>query len=245
MTAVRRLHRSLDDHNKALLQGAQGPEAGAFLRPPLDTEPMADKHAKLAVCLRLRVDKPLQLGQETCCNQATTTGAKCGARASVHHALTCQCGGGVLQRHDDIRDAIAAWLPNGQTEQAVPKWDKPDKKAILDVAYTNHQGHETFVDTSIVAAAPMGPEAVKALQRRESSKHTRYPGPGLVPFAIDVRGRWGKEAQAWARATARHFFGEEAVDKLHELRYAVSQALQVGTAEQFLRSMGVPRGSRS
>ncbi len=30
-----------------------------------------------------------------------------------------------------------------------------------------------------------------ALQRRERVKHRRYPFPGLVPFVLDLNGRWG------------------------------------------------------
>ena len=36
--------------------------------------------------------------------------------------------------------------------------------------------------------------------RKEKETHTRYPGPRLHPFIMDVRGRWGRSAHAFCAA---------------------------------------------
>ena len=88
-------------------------------------------------------------------------------------------------------------------------------------------------------------DAASLLMRREHAKHRRYRGPGLVPFALTARGRWGKEALGWGRSAARHFFGEGARDKFTELKYVISAALQVEVAEQVLACMTAPPPSCS
>ena len=45
------------------------------------------------------------------------------------------------------------------------------------------------MDVSVVAAAPSAGDVPCLLMRRELAKHHRYPGPGLVPFALASRGR--------------------------------------------------------
>ena len=145
-----------------------------------------------------------------------------------------------MRRHDGIRDCIAEWVPHAKVEQSMPKWDTPAERAVLDVAYRDRTGAETCVDVSVVAAAAIP----CLLMRRELAKHRRYPGPGLIPFALASRGRWGREAAGWARAVARSAFGAMAAEKFHQLRYAVAVALQAEVAEQLLTCMeGTPERS--
>lgn len=66
------------------------------------------------------------------------------------------------------------------------------------------RGAPIGVDVSIVAAGTansLGHGLI--LARREQAKHCRYPGKGLVPLVVDVPGRWGAEAVAWAREVVR------------------------------------------
>ena len=75
------------------------------------------------------------------------------------------------------------------------------------------------------------------LERHERKKHTRYPGPRLIPFVLDVRGLWGKEAFAWAHAMVRRQPKAERAAALQDLRWRVSHALQLAVAEQCLRAL--------
>ena len=78
------------------------------------------------------------------------------------------------------------------------------------------------------------------IARRERRKHARYPGPELVPFVVDVRGRWGREAEAWLKRTAKRYAGEEGVKaQMRTCRYAVGTALQVSCAEQLACASGL------
>ena len=128
-----------------------------------------------------------------------------------------------MARHDAIRDAIQQWLRkhgvNALTEQHVPKWDTPTERAILDVTYVDPQEGLTCVDVSVVATS--AEDAVGAgllLARRERSKHIRYAREGLSPFVIDARGRWGVEAQSWARGVLRQKDARERGSAMAELR---------------------------
>ena len=65
------------------------------------------------------------------------------------------------------------------------------------------------------------------IQRREKSKHTRYPGLGLYPFVLDTRGKWGREAQAMVQALTIDMDPEERRKALQCCRYTVARALQL------------------
>jgi hypothetical protein len=148
--------------------------------------------------------------------------------------------GRVVQRHDGIRDAVKDWTPHAKKKH-VPMWDTEKEQAILDVFYTTKQGTPQHVDTTVMAAEPTSADLAGTLQRRDSVKHERYLCSSLIPFVFDVRGRWGKEAKAWARDVAR-----PPLAQTHRRSCTrVSMSLQVGVAEQFLRSVGAPRPSCS
>ena len=61
------------------------------------------------------------------------------------------------------------------------------------------------MDVSICAAAAHdGVSVQQRFARREKSKHDRYAGGELIPFAVDPRGSWGSEAKAWVQ----HIIGQ-------------------------------------
>ena len=235
--AKQQLVNSLDTNNRRLLQSAEGTESLQFLQPPPDEAVMSTKHALVAMRYRLRMDKLVENQANVCQNKTHRGSTICGQPATAGHAVVCQPGGGVLHRHNDLRDRGAAWLPKSKKEQYVPKWDRPDEKAVLDVTYHTRSGEEVCLDFSVVAAAPSGGEVLTQLQRREQQKHQRYPGPGLIPFVTTSRGRWGQEALAWARATAKYYYIDDYAAKLTKLKYDISMALQIGVAEQILSCM--------
>ena len=71
------------------------------------------------------------------CNHRPRTGGICGAQLDAldFHAGTCDCGGGVIQRHNAIRDWLAAWIERftgrpTDTEEYVVAWNRP----VVDAA---------------------------------------------------------------------------------------------------------------
>ena len=89
-----------------------------------------------------------------------------------------------------------------------------------------------YVDTTVVTTGSGTQGAMVTLERRERAKHRKYGGPSMTPFAVDVRGRRGTEAKAWARGTCKALPGDQRGEQLAKLRRMVARALQEGVAEQ-------------
>ena len=112
-------------------------------------------------------------------------------------------GGGPVRRHNAIRDAVTQWLReighHAQVEQVIQEWHSEEAgEAVLDVVYHRGIHGRVCLDISLVnstAEAAHGRPFKATLQRRERAKHRRYPFQGLVPFVLDVNGRWGNEAE--------------------------------------------------
>ena len=194
---------------------------------------------------------PLQLSASACqlrpaaaTRTLTRIGSPCNKALDVHcqHALCCPIGGGPTRRHNAIRDAIAGWLRDhghqALMEQTLPEWESSQHgAAVLDVVYfAGLHGRTcldiTLVDTSAVAGSNGGRPYVSTLQRRERMKHLRYPHPGLVPFVLDVNGRWGQEAETWLRRVLGDLPEAERNEARCSLRAAVARGLHSQVAEQ-------------
>jgi hypothetical protein len=192
---------------------ASGPGAGSFLQPAPDMAAMEDRHFLVAVRRRLRVATCVPGAATTCCHHTKADRRRCGQACQGDngvHAVTCRVGGGLETRHNAVRDALGRWLEEGGFtvfyEQEVPRWNTPEERAILDVVYRTPEGHSMYVDVSCLEGAVVYGRirnATHGIARREKRKHKRYPGPGLVPFVLDNRGRWGREAIQWLRSTLR------------------------------------------
>ena len=55
---------------------------------------------------------------------------------------------------------------------------------------------------------------------------------GLVPFVLDINGRWGAEAETWLRRAVGELSETERNAARRSLRSAVARALQGQVAEQ-------------
>ena len=182
---------------------------------------MPDEHFLVALRLRLRIPHAGHVAtqpaeHEKCSHIYAQSGNRCGhdADSRCHHALTCNVGGGVDHRHNAVRDWLAQWLRSvsGQRileEQFVPKWDRVVRRgnedvierARLDLVFADRQGRRTYADIVIPTASSDTPELVRsraardgaAAARAEDGKRLRYPGPDLVPFAVEALGRPGTE----------------------------------------------------
>ena len=156
-------------------------------------------------------------------------------------ALSCPRGGGPVRRHNAIRDAVTQWLRgvgrHAQVEQVIQEWhSEQDGEAVLDVVYHRGLHGRVCLDISPVnsaaEAATHGRSFKAALQRRERAKHRRYPFQGLVPFVLDVNGRWGMEAETWLRRVIGDLPDSERNEARVSLRSAVARALHSQVAEQ-------------
>ena len=72
---------------------------------------MSDEHLRTTVCRQLRVQRPVQnLGV---CQHARGRGTICGQSCAAdggRHPVVCALGGGVVKRHDAVRDALNDWV---------------------------------------------------------------------------------------------------------------------------------------
>ena len=122
---------------------------------------------------------------------------------------------------DELRDALARLAAEStgrpvDTEQFVPHWDRVDEgtgeveHARLDVTMTDGAGRRFYVDVTVTDAATTSPEYRRrrathdgvAAARAEDTKRIRYPGPALVPFALEALGRLGECAISFLRFLA-------------------------------------------
>ena len=144
--------------------------------------------------------------------------------------------------------AVANWMKARgllpQVEQEVPRWSTPTMRAVLDVVYTDPRGGPTALDITIAESTAQvrpGEGSEQLLTRKEGRKHRRYPGPGLVPVALDTRGRWGREGLLWARGLIARTPQSDRGTAAAALFYEVSAALHRGVAEQILAALTAPR----
>ena len=122
-------------------------------------------------------------------------------------------------------------------EQSVPAWDTPAHQAVLDIVFLNRSDVTEYVDVSLVAAATRtGATASQLIARREKAKHKRYPGDHLIPFVLDVRGQWGREATAWTKGLLSNLAPDDRAVATWHLRWCVAKALHMAVGEQILSS---------
>ena len=167
-------------------------------------------------------------------------------------------------RHDRVRDWLADTIRalTGQTavtEQFVPRWDRVVRvngtdtieRARLDVVFTNHHGQRVYLDVVVPTAGTTNPETARSRAARDGAaaaragdgKRVRYPGPDLVPFAVEALGRPGKDAIALLRSLAPAD-PEQRSAVLGATWQALSVALQMENAELLLAAAGGGGGVR-
>ena len=234
---------------------------------------MPDDHFAVAARLRLRVQNPGHLRRrpavdqgELCGHRYVQSHAPCTGVLDSRgmHSLTCNVGGGVDHRHNAVRDWLARLIRGlmGQAvlvEQYVTKWDRlvssmegdRVERARLDVAFTNSHGQRVFIDAVIATAATTNPETARsraardgaAAARAEDGKRVRYPGPDLVPFALEALGRPGRDAAKLLRSLAPVEPELRSV-ALGAAWQSLSVLLQMENAEMLLSAAGVGGGGR-
>ena len=204
----------LEGPGRADLRSA-GDKGGAFLFPPTEkSHLLPDEHFMVAVRLRLQVLHPAALGTRppasTCGHRSSQMGHRCdrGVDDRGHHGLTCEVGGGVVRRHDSIRDWLAAWIAATTgapvlTEQFVPKWNRvvevdgeeQIERARLDVVF-NDQTPGVLMLTS---ASPLLFPLALNCSGREQRGMARRP---RVPRTESV---FGTQGPTWCLSPSRHW----------------------------------------
>ena len=248
--AAKQMREQLGDDDQLALKMATGTEAAAFMLCDEDNKPMPDQHFSVSIRRRLRHTNPgCRLGN---CLHKGARGAVCNrqlTRDGGHHAAICRLAGGPIKRHNGIRDTLKAWMAkyniSALTEQVVAHWSsQEDGDAILDLVFTHPELGEIYIDVSVCDAAFPGAPRDNwwALERRERAKHGCYPGPGLYPFVLDTRGRWGREADALIRLILRAIPEEQRIPALLDCRLMVARSMQMAVAGQILTA-AVPPGS--
>ena len=117
---------------------------------------------------------------------------------------------------------------------------------MLDVEFATEAGRR-WIDATVRHPAAGDDAAVLAASRRdgeasrraERSKHERYPGPQLVPFALEVGGRVGAEARAFLLGEVRELPPDVQQRELQRAYKVVSCALQTELARQLRKAAGV------
>ena len=237
-TQLERLCSLQDPGAAAARNSASGPSAGAWLETSDGQDPVSDQ--TFGHGCRRRAHVPVLATATKCCNvpkgQVGTSRFQCGKAVCVHgtHCQQCPRGGGPTMRHDAIRNDLAKWIRDhlgvaALTEQVIPEWWQRDEgDARLDVVYTGRSGR-LCLDVSLVDsvhAALHGAGAAATRARRERAKHVRYPSKELVPFVVDLNGRWGHEAETWLRKALLALPAEDRVEARRNLRGTIARTLQ-------------------
>ena len=116
--------RRLRVANPALLEAVEG------LGPVVEVGP-AGVAAPVAHDAQRQGAQAAHADRRCCCHRHAADKRVCGEDLDdrSHQAGVCGVGGGVVQRHDHVRDWLAGWIASrsGQTvttEQFVPAWDR-------------------------------------------------------------------------------------------------------------------------
>ena len=164
------------------------------------------------------------------------------------------------QRHARLAKAVGGlvtrWLgTHPLTEQRVPSWDRPSRRpgaegttehAVLDLEYVDEDGRH-WVDVTVRHPAAGSAAYVRAAARKdgeasrraEREKHTRYPGPRLTPFAVELPGRLGAEARLWLLSQVRRLPKDQQSFELARAYRVVSCAVQAEAARQLRKAAGL------
>ena len=263
------LKQRLTTEEKAWLEGAGGPGAGAFLQYPEDANcSMEDELWSTALRQRLGVARAECREQQyplaaTTCHNKTSTGTTCACTLDDGglHSATCKAGGGVMVRHFHLANATAGLLKRWTNqapllEQRVPTWDRPRRnprsgedpleRAVLDIEYTE-QNERRWIDVTVrhpaagtaADCARAGRKPGEAARRAERGKHERYPGSQLTAFAVELPGRLGGEARQWLKHQVQQLPEDTWTHELNRAYKVLSCTVQSFAARQLRKASGL------
>ncbi len=118
------------------------------------------------------------------------------------HACLCKVGGHVVQRHNQIRDALAGELTSASVSNVLTEQNAPDTPTAMlrpDIVFHDHQSRIKHIDVEVCtmhAHRCRGIHKAGALiEIEEAVKRRKYRHLPLVPFVVSHLGRFGLSAQ--------------------------------------------------
>ena len=122
--------------------------------------------------------------------------------------------------------------------------------ARLGVVSVNLHGQRVHLDIVVPTSGTTNPELARsraardgaAAARAEDGKRVRYPGPDLIPFAVEALGRPGRDAVRFVRSLAPSD-PEERSAVLGGVWQSLAVLLQVENAELLLSAVGAGGGA--
>jgi hypothetical protein len=194
------------EEEKARILACSAPGSGAWLTvAPIEALDFKMTPKEFSTALRYRLGVTVQVEGDKCPKCKTATLDKGGK-----HSVNCSSSGDRIQRHDAVRNSIAAFcrvaMLSPQVEHgAGPGRERPDdifipfwhagKAAAVDVSFTNplNQGIRSKAAMEVGAAAT----------ERETFKMKKYEEFSItnnitvIPFSIETFGGLGKVAQCF------------------------------------------------
>ena len=200
-----RVIQKMDSSERLFIESNSGPGSTWVRATPLTWKNWNMKPRLWVVAARRRLYQPVCLRRSNC-------GACRMGRADIkgEHQVTCGGRGGLIIRHDSIRDLHRKEIDNaGFTTEIVRKAGSSDKSRPGDIKVLNWKdGKDLYIDVVIVI--PMSKmrrdclieEGVgAAAQNEESRKRKTYEGKMyskmslFLPFIMETQGGIGKAAQ--------------------------------------------------
>ena len=243
-------HPAVTDETRAWLHSCGGPGASAWMQPVVTpAAQMTNEHFWIAMRLRLMQE----VVPEGACSLSGPHAPACGTTADCRgrHSLMCQHGGGLVQRHNAIRDVLSGILQdmgahNVQKEVLLPAAAGQDA-GRMDVAFFTERGNVMHVDISVVHPASSQALRGGSAQRpgaaagiAETAKRRRYPQSPLAPAIFETGGRPGEEFLRLLRAAAP--MDSERTHTLHCAWQALGATLQRENARTLLRARSAAVG---
>ena len=117
------------------------------------------------------------------------------------------------------------------------------------MVFNNSHGQRVYLDVVVPAAGTTNPETARSRAARDGAaaaraadgKRLRYPGPDLVPFAVEALGRPGRDAATFLRSLAPSD-PEARSAVLGAAWQSLSVILQTANAELLLSAAGAAGG---
>jgi hypothetical protein len=230
---VTTLESEIDISHKISMLESGGAGAGAWLAFPQEpgqcfTDIEFKTASRLPMCLS--IFSPAANGHQTCRHKATTRSSSghCDAQLDDRgeHALLCKAGGHVVQRHNDIRDVLAAVLRKAEASTVLVEQNAPDTPIELlrpDIVFHDFRNRIKHIDVEVCtmhAHRVQGQHKAGALiEREEAVKRRKYRHLPLLPFVLSHLGRLGSSAQSTIKLVHRQ------ADDV-ERSYAITRAYQ-------------------
>ena len=207
---------TIDARHKAWARSCGGPGAGGWLMPASHLSAvLSDEEFRTGISLRLFLDQVPE--NYVCPFSSTPAAAKCGSQLDSQglHLIACPVGGGLVGRHDSIRDVLRGLLVdqgfNTHVEQSL---FAPTGELIgrSDLCWVNDRCMAVHIDVAIVSPASVA--ALKkgsakrdgvAAELMENTKLIKYLSSraAITPFVLEAGGRFGPKALRAVRSSFR------------------------------------------